>query len=191
MYLKQLFSTKKTIFNIDDLRQIWKIQNKDYLKTVVNRLFKRGDILRIKRGIYTLNMDYNIFELSGKIKKPSYVSLETVLQKNGVIFQDYSESVYAVSNNTMQFKIEDIKFYYFKISDDILFNPLGIENKDTYNIASTERAIADRVYLTPNYYFDNLRNIDIENLKKISKIYNKRTQKEIKKIIKFIQKKYA
>ena len=188
MYLKQLIITNKTVFSVDDLRQIWQIQNKDYLKTVINRLFKRAEIFRIKRGLYAINKAYNIFELANKIKKPSYISLETVLQKNAVIFQDYSASVYSLSNNTVQFEVNKIKFNYFKLKEEILFNPLGIINKNTYNIASTERAIADRVYLTANYYFDNLRNVDIKKLKNISKIYNKRTQAEIKKIIKFIKK---
>jgi len=191
MYFKQIISTKKTVFNISDLRQIWQIQNKNYLKIIINRLFKRGEIIRLKRGIYAINSDYNVFELSNKIKKTSYVSLETVLVKNGVIFQDYSKSIYAVSDNTVNFIINDIKYYYFKLADAILLNPLGIENKNTFSIASVERAIADKIYLTPNYYFDNLRNVDVKKLKKISEIYNKRTREEIKKIIRFIQKNYA
>ena len=190
MYLKQLIITNKTVFSVGDLRQIWQIQNKDYLKIVINRLFKRKEIFRIKRGLYAINKIYNIFELANKIKKSSYISLETVLQKNAVIFQDYSANVYSLTNNTAQFKINKVKFNYFKLKEEILLNPLGIINKNTYNIASTERAIVDRVYLTANYYFDNLRNVDIKKLKNISKIYNKRTQTEIEKIIKFI-KKYA
>ena len=191
MYLKQLVDTKKTIFSVDDLRQIWQIKNKNYLKTIVARLFKSGKITRIKRGIYTISNNYNIYELANKIKSPSYVSLETVLQKKGIIFQDYSSSVYAISNNTTSIKIGKNTFKYFKIKDEILFNPLGIENEDFVNIASVERAIVDRIYLTPGYYFDNLREVNIKELKKISQIYNKRTQREIKNIIRFIEKNYA
>ena len=187
MYLKQLIIGKKTVFNVDDLQQIWQIGNKDYLKTLINRMVKRNELLRLKPGIYVLNKNYNIFELANKIKKPSYVSLETVLQKKGVIFQDYSQSIYAISNNTAQFKIDNINFNYCKLSDNILFNPLGIENQETFSMATLERAIADRIYLSPGYFFDNLRDVDLKKLKKISKIYNKRTEKEINKIIKLIQ----
>jgi len=191
MYLKQLVDTKKTIFSVDDLRQIWQIKNKNYLKTIVARLFKSGKITRIKRGIYTISNNYNIYELANKIKSPSYISLETVLQKKGIIFQDYSNNIYAVSNNTISIKVGKNTFKYFKIKDEILFNPSGIENEDFVNIASVERAIADRIYLTPGYYFDNLREVNIKKLKKISQIYNKRTQREIKNIIRFIEKNYA
>ncbi len=191
MYLKQLIDTKKTVFSVDDLRQIWQVEDKNYLKTIIARLFKSGKIIRIKRGIYAISEDYNVYELATKIKSPSYVSLETVLQKEGVVFQDYSNSVYAVTDNTVKIEVRDVVFRYFKIKDDILFSPLGIERKDFVNMASVERAIADRIYLTPGYYFDNLRGIDVKKLKEISTIYNKRTQREIKKIIRFIQKKYA
>jgi len=191
MYLKQLVDTKKTIFSVDDLRQIWQIKNKNYLKTIVARLFKSGKITRIKRGIYAISNNYNIYELANKIKSPSYISLETILQKKGIIFQDYSNSVYAISNNTISIKVGKNTFKYFKIKDEILFNPLGIENEDFVNIASAERAIVDRIYLTPGYYFDNLREVNIKKLKKISQIYNKRTQREIKNIIRFIERNYA
>ena len=188
MYLKELVKTNKTVFSLNDLQQIWKISDRNYLKLVANRLSRQGKIERIRRGFYVLNSNYNIFELSNKLKAPSYVSLETVLRKAGIIFQDYSHSVYAVSNNTLQKEVNGIKFNYFKIADNILFNLIGIERNNNIVIASPERALADRVYLTPNYYFDNLDNIDIEKLKKISLIYNKRTQKEIKNIIESIQK---
>ncbi len=191
MYLKQLIDTKKTIFTIDDLRQIWQIKDKNYLKTVINRLFKSAKITRVKRGIYAVNNDYNIYELANKIKSPSYVSLETVLQKKGIVFQDYSNSIYTISDNTTNIKVGKNTFKYFKIKDEILFNPLGVENEDFVNIASVERAIVDRIYLTPGYYFDNLRKVNIKKLKKISQIYNKRTQREIKNIIRFIEKNYA
>jgi predicted transcriptional regulator of viral defense system len=191
MYLKPLINTKQTVFNVGDLRQIWQIEDKNYLKTIITRLFKAEKIIRIKRGVYAINKDYSEYELSSKIKSPSYISLETVLQKNGVIFQDYSKSIYNISNNTVKNKVQGTMFRYFKIKDDILFNPLGIEKNNFINIASTERAIADRVYLTPGYYFDNLRKVNVKKLKQISKIYNKRTQLEIRGIIRFIQKKYA
>jgi len=62
MYLKQLVKTNKTVFSVANLRQIWQIESKDYLKTVINRLFKREEIFRIKRGIYSISKAYSTFE---------------------------------------------------------------------------------------------------------------------------------
>jgi len=52
-----------------------------------------------------------------------------------------------------------------------------------YAIASAERALCDRVYLTPGYYFDNLRSINRDKVEEIASIYNnKRLLLEIKKL---------
>ncbi|MDP3381306.1 MAG: hypothetical protein Q8S84_07580 [bacterium] len=54
-------------------------------------------------------------------------------------------------------------------------------------IASKERAVCDRIYLSKNYYFDNLESINLEKLEEISQIYNKRVILEIKKLIKNVK----
>jgi len=60
---------------------------------------------------------------------------------------------------------------------------MGINYIDGYRIASIERAICDRIYLTPGYYFDNLRNVNWNVVEKIAKIYdNKRMLLDIKKL---------
>jgi len=186
MYFKQLVESGKTIFTVDDLGKIWSVENPDYLKVIVGRLFRRKEIIRIHRGIYALGEKYDIFELANKLKSPSYVSLETILQKEGIVFQDQGNTVFSISNNTLSKKVGKITFRYFKIANEILSDPLGIETNGKVIIASPERAICDRIYLSPNYHFDNLRKTDIEKLKAVSKIYNHRVKKEIEKIIKEI-----
>jgi hypothetical protein len=54
-------------------------------------------------------------------------------------------------------------------------------------IASLERAICDRIYISPNYYFDNLSDVNWDKLEEIAQIYNKRVIKEIK----LLRKNYA
>lgn len=188
MYLKKLIQSGKTVFTLDDLAKIWGIENRNYAKLISSRLFKREEILRINRGVYVLNDRYDLWELANKLKIPSYVSLETVLQKEGVVFQDYSGTIFSVSNNTISKKTTGKKFEYFKIKDDILLNPLGIERGGQANFATVERALCDRIYLSPNYYFDNLRSLNPEKLLNISKIYNKRVQTEVALLINEINK---
>ncbi len=189
MYLKKLIQSGKTVFSLDDLAKIWGVESRNYLKLISSRLFRRGEILRINRGLYALNDAYNIWEFANKLKAPSYVSLETVLQKEGIIFQDYSGVVFSVSNNTVSKKISEKKFRYFKIKDGILLNPLGIKRNGQANFATVERALCDRIYLSPNYYFDNLRPVNLEKLSDISKIYNKRVQIEVASLINELRKK--
>lgn len=123
--------------------------------------------------MYTLKK-YERFELGTKLKKNSYVSFESVLRQGGIIFQEYGEEVFLASDNTLKKEVDGVRYTYRKIRNDILHNPLGIVRQGAYLIASKERAICDRLYLTPQYHFDSLDGIDMEKLKELSQIYNKR-----------------
>lgn len=183
-YLKELIDSNQTVFTTELLRRIWKIENPAYLKVVVSRLNKRQEIKRLQRGIYAINNNYNKFELANKLKTPSYVSLETILQKENVVFQKNEKIVFSVSNNALVKKVDNTRFEYSKIANEILSNPLGVEIQNNAFIASVERAVCDRIYLSPKYYFDNLLSVNLQKLEQVGKIYNKRVQKEVQKLIK-------
>lgn len=183
MYIEELAKSEKTVFSVGDLRLLWGVQDVLYLKTVINRLFLRGSIVRIGRGLYARNLQYDVLEAANKVKTPSYVSLETVLAKENVIFQRYGGIVYSVSNNTLSRKVGAYEFRYKKIRDSILSNPIGIEQQGSAMVATKERALADCLYLAPGYHFDNVRQINKDRLAEIARIYNARTRGEILKII--------
>ncbi len=180
--LKKLIATGKTIFTSQDIAKIIGITNNQYLATFLSRKVKSGELIRIKKGIYSFTFSFNKLELANKLKHPSYISLEYVLFKENIIFQDYTNIITSVSNNTLSIKIEKTEFRYFKIKDEILSNPEGVLEKDKVVIASLERAICDTLYLRGNIYFDNLKSFNKEFLLSLSRFYNKRVQKEVKKI---------
>ena len=182
----KLLNSGKTVFTKKDLEKILDFDTKMALDKFLYREKKKDFLNNISYGIYTFK-NYNIFELAGKIRKKSYISLETVLKKEWVIFQ-YYDNIFIVSDDTLEKNIWKHNFKFSKIKDNILLNQLWLEHKKTYTIASVERAICDRIYLSKNYYFDDLSGIDFEKLENISKIYdNKRVILEINKLI----KKYA
>ncbi|PIV09665.1 hypothetical protein COS31_04450 [Candidatus Roizmanbacteria bacterium CG02_land_8_20_14_3_00_36_15] len=181
--LKYLINTGKTVFSSEDLGKILEISNKNYLAVLLWRMVKRKELIRIRKGIYAYSLDYNNLELANKLKRPSYVSLEKVLFDNSIIFQDYSNKITSVSNNNYSERVGNTEYIYYKIKDEILFNPLGILTMNKTRIASVERAICDTLYLSKNFYFDRLDDIDKEKLIEISKIYNKRVIAEIKKYV--------
>ena len=182
MSLTKLISSKKTVFSVEDLSKIFNINNRNYLKVLLLRMLKRKEIKRIRRGIYSYTNEYDLFELANKLKRPSYVSFERILYDSGVIFQDFSNKITSISNNSYVEKIDNISFQYYKIKNEILYDPTGILIEKGARVASIERAICDTIYLSKNYYFDNLNKINREKLLTISKIYNKRTRKEVEKI---------
>lgn len=166
-----LLRSKKTIFSVKDLALIWGITDDDYLKTKIYRLVKNGNLLRIKKGIYVLDKNYNIKELAVSIYTPSYISFETVLREAGIIFQHY-ETFFVAGSWSKTIKIDKKNFCFRKIKKEILFNSLGVINKDNYSIANSERAFLDMIYLFPDYYFDNLSVLDWDKCFELVKIYN-------------------
>lgn len=181
-YLDKILNCWKTVFSYDDISILLNISNRNTIKSIITRLLKSWIIKSDYKWIYSLKK-YDIYELASKLKKNSYISFETVLKKSWIIFQDYSNTVFLASNNTISKKINETNFKYNKIKDSILYNPLWIINKWNYMIASPERAICDRLYLSSNYYFDNIDNIDKQKIIEISQIYNKRVILEVKNLI--------
>jgi len=182
----KILDSGKTIFTKKDLEKILDLNTKMALDKFLYREKNKGFLRNIFYGIYALK-NYNLLELAGKIRKKSYISLETVLKKEWVIFQ-YYDNIFIVSDDSLEKKVWDINFKFSKIKDSILLNQLGIEHKKTYTIASVERAVCDKIYLSKNYYFDDLSDINFNELEEISKIYdNKRVVSEVNKLI----KKYA
>lgn len=183
-YMK-LLRSKKSVFKVDDIKKIFDNNNEQVIRNYLSKAKNKWLIDIVYPGIWYLkDKEINFFELSCKIRKKSYVSFETILQKEWVIFQDYSNTITMASDNSITKECSWKQFIYYKIKDSILLNPIGINHKWNYMIATKERAICDRLYLTSNYYFDNLSNLDLEMLKQISKIYNKRVILQVKQIIK-------
>lgn len=181
-YLDKLLRLKKTVFTQPDLSLILWITNENTLRNLVVRFVKSGILLNPYKWIYTLT-NYDIFEFASKIKKNSYISFETVLRKEGIIFQEYGNTIFLATDNTLEKSALWYNFKCIKIKDEILYNPLGIIKKNWYYIASPERAICDRIYASKNYYFDNLEGIDKEKLQEISQIYNKRVILTVNKLV--------
>jgi len=180
-YTKLLHSWK-TVFLKWDIMNILKFNTNMALDKFVYRAKKTWLLDNIFYWIYVFK-NYNIFEFACKLKKKSYISLETVLKKEGIVFQ-YYETIFLISDNSLEKKVLWKTFKFNKIKNDILLNPLWLSNEWNYLIASKERAICDRIYLSKNYYFDDLSNIDFEKLIEIWQIYNKRVILEVNKLVK-------
>lgn len=181
-YVKKMYDSGRTVFGVADLGKIWEIDNDNYLRVLISRMLKRRVINLIVRGFYTCFNVWNRWELANKFKTPSYVSLESVLYKNGVIFQDYSKIITSVSNNSLRKKVAEVELVYSKIKDEILVNPVGIENINGVMVATLERAACDMIYLSSNFYFDKIDLWNKDLMKQISQIYNKRVIKEVEKL---------
>jgi hypothetical protein len=116
---------------------------------------RKGKLQNPRKGIYT-KPDYNKKELACTIYRPSYISLEYVLQKAGILFQ-HDSRITVISYLTRCIDVENNIYLYRRIKGEILVNTIGIIRQNNHiNIASAERAFLDLLYLNANFYFDNL-----------------------------------
>lgn len=178
-----------TIFTFKELLANKSLINKETLKVGnfarnISYAISVGKLLHLRRSIYSRDHNYSKLELATKIYKPAYISFETVLQSEGIIFQNYT-SITVATYKTLNIICDKNKIRFRKLKDDVLYNSLGIINVGNYHVASKERAMLDLLYLNKKYFFDNLREIDWSSLKKMSKIYNSKSlEDEVAKLYK-------
>jgi hypothetical protein len=176
-----LYQSSKTVLTNKGLALIWQENNINNLNAKNAYYVKQKSLIRLARGVFAKNKDYDPKELANSIYAPSYISFETVLREAGVIFQ-YYDTIFVASKWSKTMAVDKYTFTFRKLKDAVLFNPAGIANKDNYSIATPERAFLDMIYLFPNYYFDNLRSINWEKCGEIAKIYdNKQLIKRLNK----------
>ncbi|MDP2587111.1 MAG: hypothetical protein Q8P32_05115 [Candidatus Komeilibacteria bacterium] len=185
--IAKLYQSSKTILTNKDLALLWQENNKNNLNAKTAYYVKQKALIRLTRGVFAKNNNYNPKELATSIYIPSYISFETVLREAGVIFQHYN-AIFAVAKWPKTLIIDKRVFTFRKLKDIVLFNSAGIINKDNYSIATPERAFLDMIYLFPNYYFDNLKSINWEACAELARIYN---NKQLIKRLDRYRKNYA
>ncbi len=179
------------VFNVDDLAILWAAKNRRTVLESIKGYIKRGKIYKIYKGIYAINKDYDKCALAQKLFTPSYITYYTALAKHGIIFQHYHE-IHMFSVNSKIYEIHNQKYVFHKIKLEVLYNQKGIIVENNYSIATPERALCDSLYLNHTMSFDNLRNINVKELKIMSEIYkNKRLENDVQKLITYVEEKYA
>lgn len=148
---------------------------------LVKRAMADGDIIRIKRGLYTLSPlyrkdDLNPYSLSQIILGLSYISLESALSNYGWIPEAVRAITAVTSRASTEFVTPVGHFTYEKVPQKTLF--AGVErlqdaSKNVWFQATPLKALADYVYLHKHDWtssrplIESLR-IDEESLQEIN-----------------------
>jgi len=169
-YISTLLRSNNTIFTFKELSLIWNETDIQLIKKRVYRYTRMGKLYPIRKGIYAKDKNYDRLELANKIFTPAYISLETVLSREGVVFQHY-DRIFIVSYLSREISCDGQTYVFRRLKDVILMNSSGVVKKDNYTIASKERAFLDTIYLNKSYYFDNLSSIDWDKCFEILPIY--------------------
>jgi hypothetical protein len=179
-FLTTILRSSKTVFTLGDIVMLWGEPGSEATRVRLNYYVQQGDLYRIRRGLYAKDKKYNRLELATRIFTPSYVSFETILSKEGLIFQFYNQ-IFIASYLTREITIDDQIYSCRKIRNPLLIDSIGVELKEESSFASKERAFLDILYLNSDYQFDNLGGMDWERVFEILAIYgNKRMDKKVK-----------
>lgn len=120
----------------------------------INSMIEKGELIRLKRGVYALSTDYrdhplNMFAIANILHKPSYVSYEYALSYHGLIPERVYTITSATTHRSETYTTELGAFSYKKIPSNAY--SIGIDWKydqhdGGYMIATTEKALCDQVY---------------------------------------------
>lgn len=183
-YLNAILRSNKTVFTLKDISLLWQNSKSSAARVRLNYYVRKKNLHRIRRGLYTKSNVYEKLELATRIFTPAYISFETVLAREGLIFQ-YQTQITVASYLTRTITIDEQKYSYKKIKDTVLTNSIGIIHADETSIAIKERAFLDILYINTDYHFDNTRSLDWNKIFTILPIYNnKRMMKKVNKLYK-------
>jgi predicted transcriptional regulator of viral defense system len=121
------------------------------LSVFCSRAVKRGDLARVKRGVFVLPGwleradEFEVFALSNILQTPSYVSLATALSLHGATTQIVQFACEAVSPvRTARYRAEGFDFGFVRLPEELYF---GFELVRGTFVAEPEKALLDAVYL--------------------------------------------
>ncbi len=183
-YLETILRSPKTVFTFKDVALLWGEPSTQAVRVRLSYYVSRGKLYRIHRGVYTKDKHYHKLELATRLYAPSYVSFETILSHEGLIFQFYSP-IFVASYLTHEIEVDGQTYSFKKVKDSILTNSSGVENREESSFATKERAFLDTLYIHADYHFDNLSSLDWNKVFDILPIYrNQRMAGRVRKLYK-------
>ena len=137
------------IFTIDELKNKYLDYDNFYQKIVKET--EKGNLIKIKRGLYSNSKDDNPFLIANNICFPSYISFETALSYYGLI----PERVYTIKsasfkkNKVKNYKNDFGTFIYNDINKEAYpyeIDTIMIDGMKIF-IATKEKALTDTISL--------------------------------------------
>ncbi|MFW6137420.1 MAG: type IV toxin-antitoxin system AbiEi family antitoxin domain-containing protein [Candidatus Aminicenantaceae bacterium] len=165
----------------------------------LSRWVEAGKLIQIRRGLYALSEQYrktepHPFYIANRIKRASYVSLQSALEHYGLI-PEYVPAVTSVTTGRPQTFETPLGIYIYRhVKKELFFDCIVEEltGDQSAFIASPEKALLDLFHLTPGSddlgYIKELRlqnwdNLNILRLKKTARLTGSPKLIRVSKII--------
>jgi len=179
-----LYKDSRTVFRLKDVAMLTGETSFNSLNMKLNYYVRTGRLQNPRKGLYC-KPNYNLQEMASRIFAPSYISLEYVLQRAGVIFQ-YDSRLTVVSYLSREIEVDNQIFSFRKVKNELLISTQGVEQvENTTTIATPERAFLDMIYLNGTTHFDNIHSLKRDLIEEILPIYNSKIlYKRVQKLFK-------
>ncbi len=190
------------IYSFDDLA----LKFRDYtdIKGKIRRELQSGKLIQVVRGLYETDADVSGKYLAGRIFGPSYLSFDYALALYSLIpeavYRTYTSATFQ-KRKSKQYQNHFGVFTYRDIPSEVY--PLGIllheENGYSYQIATPEKALCDKLYTLPPaknlselhaLLFDDLRideqefgKLNMNNLNELAPLYHASNLNLLSKLI--------
>lgn len=140
------------------LRNLSGLENEQSLTSFINSLIKYEILEKAERGKYLVKDNLgNDFLLANLLYPPSYVSLETALNLDGILSQ-FPMEVSSVTTKRKKNKVIAGKLYtYYHLAPKLFW---GMEKKEGTLMARPEKALLDIIYFTSK----GIKRVSIEDL---------------------------
>ena len=182
-WLLQVYQSPRTVFGLADIALLTGASDPISLTKKIHYQVAKGTLKNPRKGLYTKPI-YDPAVLACTLYTPSYVSLDYVLQKEGIISQ-FDSAITAVSYLSRTVEIDGWEIKYRKVKDSILLNTTGvISNLNGLNIATKERAFLDMFYLNGAMYLDSVHTLNKKLVLDLLPIYESKVlEKSVKKML--------
>ncbi len=153
----------------------------------ISRDIRDGKLFKIITGLYETNPNTPGYLLASSIYGPSYISFEYALSFYGLIPERVTTVTCATCDKKKK-KQYNTDFGVFTYRDvPVIAYPeeiiLKVENNYSYQIASPEKALCDKLYtLTPLSNYSNLENMLFNDLRIDQEEFKKLNNKKIYKL---------
>lgn len=176
-FKKTLDKLGKTYFSLNDLKKFYRSEKKS-LSPLLSNWISRDIIQRIGKRYYAFDIakvDY--LRVANELDKNSYISFEYALYYYNLIDQVPSVITSASKTRSKKAFMSNWNFEYTHLKDTLFF---GYVLKDNIYIATSEKAIADLIYLISR----GKRIVELDTLE-IKKIDQKKLREILKKFPKY------
>lgn len=147
--IQKIKTIPKPYFTFSDIRKIAGLDDPS-LKIALNRLVKSGELQKITKGVYTLDLTrigWPNFACARYY--PSYLSFEWALGQAGILSQQAYTLTLATPKRSHHISTPRHEIVYHHLQEQLFW---GYTRQDNFFVATPEKAFLDLAYLSLNGY---------------------------------------